>query len=411
MIVTVTYTTLGGLKAVIWTDAIQMVIFCLPLIIIAVLGTAAVGGWHAVWEEAGKGGRLEFFNMTLNPLERTSFLAAVVGGFFHWTGYNAVNQTCVQRYLSVPTLKAARTTAYIFMVGVIGIITFCTYIGLVMFVYFKECDPLQANLVATSDQIVPLFVMRIEEGLHGLPGLFMAGVLSAALSSISVALNSSAGVVLDDLWRPFAKKEMTEFQGAVFAKIACVALGVLCTGMTMAMSGLQYMIQVAMTLMGIAAGTQFGITSLGMFNPWANWKGALTGGIASLIIMGWISVGNELMSIQGRLNYPTLPVKVSGCDPPLQATPSPTMDPTILPIYRLSFLYVALFGWMIVMVVGSIVSLLTGPCDPDKADPDAHTPLVGAWLRRRQANKKASVSMERLDRMSVGTISLNLKQA
>lgn len=47
--------------------------------------------------------------MTLNPLERTSFFAAVIGGFFYWTGYNAVNQTCVQRYLSVPTLRAART--------------------------------------------------------------------------------------------------------------------------------------------------------------------------------------------------------------------------------------------------------------------------------------------------------------
>ena len=63
-------------------------------------------------------------------------------------------------------------------------------------------------------------------------------------SSISVALNSSAGVVLDDLWRPFAKKGMTDMQGAVFAKVTCVVLGVLCTGMTMAMSGLQYMIQV-----------------------------------------------------------------------------------------------------------------------------------------------------------------------
>lgn len=47
--------------------------------------------------------------MSPSPFERTSFFAAIIGGFFHWTGYNAVNQTCVQRYLSVPTLRAART--------------------------------------------------------------------------------------------------------------------------------------------------------------------------------------------------------------------------------------------------------------------------------------------------------------
>ena len=45
----------------VWTDAIQMVIFCAPLIIIAVLGTHAVGGWSVVWDEAAKGQRLEFF--------------------------------------------------------------------------------------------------------------------------------------------------------------------------------------------------------------------------------------------------------------------------------------------------------------------------------------------------------------
>lgn len=55
-------------------------------------------------------------------------------------------------------------------------------------------------------------------------------------------------------------------------------------------------------------------------------QGALTGGIASLVIMGWISVGNELMSIEGRLNYPTLPVNVSGCVPPLPPVAIPTME-------------------------------------------------------------------------------------
>lgn len=62
-----------------------------------------------------------------------------------------------------------------------------------------------------------------------------------------MALNSSAGVVLDDLYRPFVKNEISELKGAIFAKVTCVVLGVLCTGLTMAMSGLQYMIQASPT--------------------------------------------------------------------------------------------------------------------------------------------------------------------
>ena len=52
----------------------------------------------------------------------------------------------------------------------------------------------------------------------------------------------------------------------------------------------------------------------------------MSGGIASLLIVGWISVGNEVMSVQGRLNYPRLPVNVSGCSPHVELEPEPTME-------------------------------------------------------------------------------------
>lgn len=88
----------------------------------------------------------------------------------------------------------------------------------------------------------------------------------------------------------------------------------------------------------------------------------------------------------------------------------------MLPIYKLSFLYVALCGWLIVMVVGSIVSMMTGSTDLDALDSGTLTPLVAKWHRKRQALRKAAKagsSAERLDRVSISTISLagNYKQA
>lgn len=93
-----------------------------------------------------------------------------------------------------------------------------------------------------------------------------------ANSSISVSLNSTAGVVLDDFWRSYSSRRLDERQAAVFAKATCAVFGFMCVGIMMGLQNVEYMIQVAMTLTGIAAGTQFGLFSLGMMNPWANYK-------------------------------------------------------------------------------------------------------------------------------------------
>lgn len=382
MLVCILYTGLGGLKAVVWTDAIQMCIFCLSLVLIFVLGTVSVGGFGVVFTAAHQGGRLELFNVDLDPLQRTTLWGAVIGGFMYWTGFNSVNQTCVQRYLSVPNLRTARRAVWVFSAGVAGIITFCTYIGLLMYAYFQDCDPLAAGIVGTSDQLLAHFVMRVEGQLSGLPGLFMAGVFAAALSSISVSLNSTAGVVLDDFWRSYASRSLTDTQAAVFAKATCAAFGFACVGLMMAMQNVEYIIQVAMTLTGIAAGTQFGLFSLGMFNPWANYKGAIVGAVTSLLVVSWLSVGAQVMSMEGRISYPRLPTNVTGCDPPVVPTPQPTTDPTVLSLYRVSYLWTASIGWLIVMIVGSLVSVVTGPDSPLDSKLAVFSPPVAALLRR-----------------------------
>lgn len=390
MIICIMYTGLGGLKAVVWTDAIQMGIFCLSLVLIFVLGTVAVGGFGVVFAAAAEGGRLQLFNLDPSPLERTTLWGAVIGGFMYWTGFNSVNQTCVQRYLAVPDLKTARRTVWVFSAGVVVIISFCTYVGLLMYAYFQDCDPLAAGIVSTSDQLVAHFVMKVEGNLPGLPGLFMAGVLAAALSSISVSLNSTAGVVLDDFWRSYSSRPLTDRQAAVFAKATCAAFGMVCVGIMMAMQNVEYMIQVAMTLTGIAAGTQFGLFSLGMFNPWANYKGAIVGAVTSLVVVSWLSVGAQIMSMDGRINYPRLPTNVTGCDPPVVPPTQPPTDPTVMPLYRVSYLWTASIGWLIVMVLGSAVSLATGGDTPMDLKPAVFTPPVAAWLRRRQARRAAA---------------------
>jgi solute carrier family 5 (sodium-coupled monocarboxylate transporter), member 8/12 len=88
----------------------------------------------------------------------------------------------------------------------------CCYTGLLIYATYQNCDPLTTKLAQAKDQLLPLYVMDILGEYPGLPGLFVAGVFSAALSSLSTGLNSMSAVVLEDFFKPFTKTNLTERQ-------------------------------------------------------------------------------------------------------------------------------------------------------------------------------------------------------
>lgn len=120
----------------------------------------------------------------------------------------------IQRYLSLPTLRDARKALWIFIVGVLLLLGICGYSGLLIYAAYYECDPLTTKLAKAKDQLLPLLVMDILGDFPGLPGLFVAGVFSAALSSLSTGLNSMSAVVLEDFFKPYSNKPLTQRQTA-----------------------------------------------------------------------------------------------------------------------------------------------------------------------------------------------------
>lgn len=120
----------------------------------------------------------------------------------------------IQRYLSLPTLRDARTALWIFIIGVLILLGICGYSGLLIFATYFECDPLTTKLAKAKDQLLPLLVMDILGDFPGLPGLFVAGVFSAALSSLSTGLNSMSAVILEDFFKPYSNKPLTQRQTA-----------------------------------------------------------------------------------------------------------------------------------------------------------------------------------------------------
>ncbi|EDO36358.1 predicted protein [Nematostella vectensis] len=102
------YTTIGGMKAVIWNDVLQAIIMLVGLVAVVVVGSQKVGGFTEVWKTMEKGARLKFIDFNPDPTQRLSIWSLMIGGAFGLFPLWAVNQTAVQRFLSAKSDKEAK---------------------------------------------------------------------------------------------------------------------------------------------------------------------------------------------------------------------------------------------------------------------------------------------------------------
>lgn len=184
-----------------------------------------------------------------------------------------------------------------------------------MYALYYDCDPIKAKIVSKSDKMVPYFIQDVAGHLSGMSGLFISGVLSAGLSTLSAAFNSLSGIIYQYYIQPFKCVKHTEAKGNFTMKIIVVFLGAYCLLMGIVVEQFKHILQMTLTLSGITSGTILGLFSLGMFWPYANKKGAIVGTCASFIAMVWIALRSQIAFRAGELIYPTLPTSVANCAP------------------------------------------------------------------------------------------------
>uniref|UniRef100_A0A671TUV1 Sodium-dependent multivitamin transporter n=1 Tax=Sparus aurata TaxID=8175 RepID=A0A671TUV1_SPAAU len=357
------YTALGGLKAVIWTDVFQTVVMFAGQTAVIVVGASQAGGMGAVWKKAVNGSRIAGLDLNPNPLERHTFWTLGVGGVFLMLALYGVNQAQVQRYLSSRTEKEAIMSCYVVFPCQQIVLCLGCLMGLVMFARYGEDSPLDKGYVQTNDQMVLYFVMDVFRDLPGLPGLFVACLFSGALSTISSAFNSLATVTMEDLIKPYFPN-MTEAKATLLSKGLALVYGLVCLAMAYIASRMGSVLQAAFSIFGMVGGPLLGVFCLGMFFPWANPTGAVVGLVAGLVMAFWIGIGSFVMRMPGPTPLP-----------PLNTTASPLFDnmttsvmttlvtakPTgVEALYSLSYLWYSAHNSTTVVVVGLIVSLLTG---------------------------------------------------
>ncbi|XP_010880954.2 solute carrier family 5 member 6a [Esox lucius] len=383
------YTTLGGLKAVIWTDVFQTIVMFAGQLAVIVVGAHQAGGMGEVWRKAMNGSRIASLDLNPDPTERHTFWTLGVGGVFLMLALYGVNQAQVQRYLSSRTEREAIMSCYVVFPCQQVVLCLGCLMGLVMFARYGEDSPLDKGYVKTNDQMVLYFVMDVFKDLPGLPGLFVACLFSGALSTISSAFNSLATVTMEDLIKPYCPG-MTEAKATLLSKGLALAYGLVCLAMAYIASLMGSVLQAAFSIFGMVGGPLLGLFCLGMFFPWANSIGAIVGLVAGLVMAFWIGIGNFI----SRMAVPTpLPPFINATAMPVPGNMTTAVMTTIMDsitskpkprglqaLYSLSYLWYSAHNSTTVVIVGLIVSLLTGPSKEKYLTPGTVYPVLGNLL-------------------------------
>ncbi|XP_003736693.3 sodium-coupled monocarboxylate transporter 1 isoform X3 [Drosophila pseudoobscura] len=381
------YTCVGGLKAVIWSDVIQSFVMFGSILVVCIKGTYDVGGLAVVLQRNEESGRLNAPEWTWDPTVRLSMLSVIVGGTLHKIQSSDVNQISIQRFLSLPSYEHAKRCMQVFTLLLIFLLSCCCYMGLVSYAVYHECDPISTKLAKASDQLPSLLMMRTLGSMPGLPGLFVAGVFSAALSSLSTGLNSLACVLTQDIVQPLLKKPLTERQTAFWLRGIVVGFGFSCIGMVKIVEKLGNVVPLATTVGAVSMGPLLGIYGMGVGLPWVKGKSVMVGSLVSFLVLAWICINAQLGQMNGEIRYPKMPVSVEGCDYTFDnATVFQAIyeySPSDRNLYHLSFFWYTAFGGVICTVFSLLASLFFGWEDLSQMDPA----LITTCMRRFLPNK------------------------
>lgn len=208
-VVTIAYTYLGGMAAVIWTDAIQLVVYLVGAVVAAfVLLGKIPGGWNEVMAVGGELHKFKVFDFTFDLSRGYTFWSGVIGGAFLTTATHGTDQLMVQRYLCARSPRQA--TLALLTSGVVIFAQFVLFllIGLMLFVFYQKVAVLPPEVVAKADRVFPHFI--VTQLPNGLIGLVVAAIFAAAMSTLSSSLNSLAATAVTDFYRPLFARDKSD---------------------------------------------------------------------------------------------------------------------------------------------------------------------------------------------------------
>ena len=332
------YTLMGGIEAVIWTDAIQSVILTLgaAVVVILILSGMPEGAGQAM-SLAIEADKFSLGDFGPSLAESTFWVVLFYGIFINLTNFG-IDQNFVQRYHAADSEKAAGRSVWMGALMYMPVALMFFFIGSILFSYYQVNPGLleEVKLAKASELVTDQFpgltkdspealteAKRLASGIQpsdygdkvlphfianqmpvGLAGLLIAALFAAAMSSIDTSLNSSSTIALQDFYRRWFRPDADEAQSLFFLRVMTVVWGGIGTGVALAMMGVQSILDAWWKISGVFAGGMLGLFLLGFISRRANNAGAAVGATIGLLVILWMTFTPEMEGDLGWLRSP-----------------------------------------------------------------------------------------------------------
>jgi solute:Na+ symporter, SSS family len=286
-LVALLYTYIGGVRGVIWVDAIQMVIyFGGAVAAIVMLSSLAPGGMAGAAHLAIEAGKFQIFNTGIGEgfwKMPYTLPAGLIGGAFLSMASHGTDQLVVQRVLATKTLAGGKKA--LIGSGVIVIIQMALFmvVGLMLYGHYNGLSVSALGLLR-ADEVFPRFIV---EGLpRGVSGFIIAGLFAAALSTLAGSMSSMASSTVLDLYKPRAKANITPAQELRASRLITVLwAGLLVLSAMFFMNTSQAVVELALSIASFTYGGLLGTFLLGLLFKKPRQEDALAGFIGGILVM------------------------------------------------------------------------------------------------------------------------------
>jgi SSS family solute:Na+ symporter len=287
------YSMLGGLQAVVWTDAIQgILLICGALLTVCFILFKMPEGPGQIFEIAADHGKFSLGSFSLDLSSSTFWVVLVYGLFINLQNFG-IDQNYIQRYMASRSDRAAKRSALTGGLLYIPVSLLFLFIGTALYTYYTSGAaslPEELQSLDSADQVFPHFI--VSQLPAGVSGLLIASIFAAGMSTISTSFNSSATVFLTDYYRKFGKREQSEKGSMKVLYLSSVVISILGIVIALAMINVKSALDTWWKLASIFSGGMLGLFLLGAFSRLSNSRGAMIGVILGIGVIAWMSLSS-----------------------------------------------------------------------------------------------------------------------
>ena len=298
------YSTLGGILAVVWTDAIQGIILitgalvCLIFLLFS-MPEGPVQTWNIAWND----GKMSLGSFDLTDWTSSTFWVVFAYGIFINLQNYGIDQNYIQRYMSARSEREAKTSALFGGLLYLPVSFLFFMIGAALYAYYQVNMaelPAEIAVAGMEDRIFPFFI--VDKLPAGLTGILIASILSAGMSTVSTSLNSGATIVLTDFFRSEKRNHSSRKSMTI---LYLSTLGITVSGVLIAIMMIQVksVLDAWWDMASIFSGGMLGLLLLGYFSKKATNMSAAIAVAAGILVIIWMSLSPLYFNTEGLLCF------------------------------------------------------------------------------------------------------------